>query len=201
VGPDTALSGFKIVIDGSVDYETASREITDALHGKQITQAGRSVTIASIVAAPLPAGRIGLTVQFTGDAKGRLRLSGTPKYDQTSRVISVPDLNYDLQTDDRLITAYAWLRSDGLRTLFRDKAQVPVTPVIQRGRALLLAGLNRTIGNVMTLSATVDSVAVSGLYVTRSGIVVRAGASGTARVSVSERAKRAGEKNGSDTRQ
>ena len=36
----------------------------------------------------------------------------------------------------------------------------------------------------MTLSATVDSVAVRGLYVTPLGLMVRAGASGRARVSI-----------------
>jgi hypothetical protein len=188
VGPDTALSGFKIVIDGSVDYATASSAITAALRGKQLTQGGRSVTVESIVASPEPGGRLELTVQFTGDAKGRLRFAGTPQYDHKTNVISVPDLNYDLTTDDKLVNAYAWLRSDGLRTLFREKAQVPVAPVTQRGKELLLAGLNRTIGDAMTLSAKVDSVAVRGLYVTRAGIVVRAGARGTARVAVSERA-------------
>jgi hypothetical protein len=192
VGPDTALSGFKIVVDGSIDYETASRTITDALRGKTITEAGRSVTLDSIVASPQPGARMALTVQFTGDTKGRLRLVGTPRYDAVHDVIAVPDLDYDLKTDDKLIRAYSWLRSDGLRALFREKAKVPVAPVTKRGRALLLAGLNRTIGDVMTLSATVDSVSVRGLYVTRTGLVVRAGASGNARVSVRERTNRPG---------
>jgi uncharacterized protein DUF4403 len=190
VGPDTALTGFKIVIDGSVDYATASHTITDALRGKTIIEAGRSVTVDSIIVSPQTGGRIGLTVQFTGDTKGRLRLAGTPKYDAASNTISVPDLNYDLKTNDKLVSAYAWLRSDGLRALFREKAKVPVAPVTKRGKELLLAGLNRTIGDVMTLSATVDSVAVRELYVTRSGLVVRASASGTARVSVREQTKR-----------
>jgi len=49
---------------------------------------------------------------------------------------------------------------------------------------LLLKGLNRQVGKVLTLSATVDSVAVKGLYVTRSGLVVRGEASGKAGVLV-----------------
>ncbi|MEO7084924.1 MAG: DUF4403 family protein [Gemmatimonadaceae bacterium] len=201
VGRDSALSGFRIEVDGLVDYATATRAITEALRGKEITEAGRSVTVDSIFVSPQPAGKLGLTVQFTGDTKGHLRLAGTPKYDPVRNVISVPDLNYDLTTNDRLISAYAWLRSDALRTLFRDKASIPVAPVTERGKTLLLAGLNRTIGDVMTLSATVDSVAVHGLYVTRKGLVVRAGASGTARVSVSERTKRAKTKDASAGKQ
>ena len=59
--------------------------------------------------------------------------------------------------------------------------------VMERGKSLLENGLNRTIGDVMTLSATVDSVAVIGIRVAPNGLMVRAGASGNARVSVRQK--------------
>jgi hypothetical protein len=71
--------------------------------------------------------------------------------------------------------------------MFREKAIVPIGPALQQGRSLLLVGLNRTIGDVMTISAKVDSVAVIGLRVTRAGLTVRAGAYGTASVSVKQK--------------
>jgi hypothetical protein len=52
---------------------------------------------------------------------------------------------------------------------------------------LLLKGLNRKIGDAVTLSATVDSVAVRGLFVTRDGLIVRAEASGHAAMAVQPR--------------
>ena len=42
-----------------------------------------------------------------------------------------------------------------------------------------MSGLNRKLGDAVTLGADVDSVAVKGLYVTRDGLVVRAEATGT----------------------
>jgi hypothetical protein len=99
----------------------------------------------------------------------------------------VPDLDYDLETDSQLINTYTWLKSDVLRATFRDKAHVPVTDALDTGKKLLLNGLNRKIGDALTLSATVDSVAVRGLYVTRSGIIVRAEALGQAGVAVKQR--------------
>jgi hypothetical protein len=115
-----------------------------------------------------------------------VRFVGTPHYDAGLGQIRVPDLDYDLETDSHLVNAIAWLRSDALRTLFRENARVPVAPVLERGKSLLTEGLNRTIGRSVVLSATVDSVTVNGLYVTRAGLVVRAGASGTAHVLVQE---------------
>jgi hypothetical protein len=62
-----------------------------------------------------------------------------------------------------------------------------VEPALQRGRELLLAGLNRKLGDAVTLSATVDSVAVRGLAVQRDGVLVRAEAAGRATMEVRQR--------------
>ena len=57
---------------------------------------------------------------------------------------------------------------------------------LDRGRALLLDGLNRKIGNAMTLTAVIDTVAIRGLYVTPLGLVMRAEETGHASVAVKE---------------
>ena len=181
---DTSSGGYHIVLEGLVDYATASRSLTDALRGKTVTEAGRTVAVTSAAISPASAGRVALAIAFTGDASGTLRFVGTPAYDASAQQLSVPDLDYDLQTDNDLINAYAWLRSDALRTTFRSKARIPAATVLDRGRQLLLAGLNRKIGDAVTLAATVDTVAVRGVYVTTPGLLVRAEASGTASVVV-----------------
>ena len=97
------------------------------------------------------------------------------------------DLDFDLDTDSRLVQGYAWLRDDELRETIRQRAQVPVQPALAKGRELLLSGLNRKLGDAVTMSATVDSVAVKGLFVTRDALVVRAEATGQARFNVKQR--------------
>lgn len=157
------------------------------MRGTTVSEGGHSVTIDSLVVSPARGGRLALGVGFHGDAQGTLRFLGVPRHDEIRHAIIVPDLDYDLQTDNPLVNAYSWVRSDALRVLFRQKAIVPVGPAVDRGRALLLAGLNRKIGDAMTLSARVDSVAVRGLYVRPEGLVIRAEAKGRATASVKER--------------
>jgi hypothetical protein len=177
-------NGFHILVDGAIDYASASRAVDAALANTVISQGNRSITLTRVTVVPAAHGRLALAVTFTGDAHGTLRLVGTPVLDAARRAISMPDLDYDLESDNRLLNMYAWVRSDAMRSILRDKADVPVGPAIERGRALLIAGLNRRIGDALTLTARVDSVAVRGLYVTRAGIVVRAEARGRARVAV-----------------
>jgi hypothetical protein len=184
LGRDTASSGFHILIDGDIDYLSASRALTEAFASKVIVQAGRTIHVDSVQVTPAPKGQLALALFFTGNARGVLRLAGTPAYDEARRELTVPDLDYALKVNDRLIGTYAWLRDDKLRNAFRDRAHFPVQDALAKGRALLHEGLNRRIGDAVTLSATVDSVAVKGLYVTLDGVVVRAEAMGRAAVAV-----------------
>ncbi|MEP6999173.1 MAG: DUF4403 family protein [bacterium] len=186
LGRDTASDGYHIVMDGVVDYGTASRELTDALGAKTFTQSGHTVKLTRVTILPQPKGRLGLTAVFTGDANGSLQLIGTPRIDRAHDLITVPDLDFDLQTDSKLVQTYSWMKSDALRAELRKRAHIATAPVLARGRALLFEGLNRKIGDVLTLSATVDSVAVRGLFVTRDGLTVRAEARGQAGVSVKQ---------------
>jgi hypothetical protein len=187
LGRDSSMQGFHITLDGQIDYATASRAVDAALEGKALTTAGRTLTVTSAVVTAADRGRLNLALTFTGSARGMLRFIGTPVYDSTSNEIAFPDLDYELRTNDSMINAYAWLRSDALRATLRSRAHVPVAGALEQGRALLLSGLNRHVGDAMDLSARVRSVAVNGVYVTRDNIVVRAEATGRAGVAVHQR--------------
>lgn len=184
LGRDTVANGFHILLDGEVDYGTASRALRDAFASRVFVQAGKRIRVEDVAVTPAPRGQLALAVRFSGDAAGTLRLLGTPRYDPGRRELTVPDLDYALEVNDRLVRSYAWLRDETLRAAFRARAHFPVREALAAGRALLLAGLNRHIGEAVTLSAAVDSVAVRGLYVTRDALVVRAEASGHASVRV-----------------
>jgi hypothetical protein len=187
LGRDTAVNGFHIAIESTIDYATASRTITEAMSGKPITEGGRTVTVRSARISPLPRGQLALTMTFSGDADGTLVLVGTPSYDRARNELIVPNLDYDLTTDSNILAAYAWLRSDALRELFRERARLPVQPLLGKGKSLLTDGLNRKLGDAVTLSARVDSVSVGGVYVTAPGIVIRAVATGNAGMQVRQR--------------
>ncbi len=187
LGHGAAAAGFRVILDGTIDYATASAAITGALVGKTITRAGHTVAVTRVTVTAAEANQLALDVTFIGDANGTLRFTGTPMLDTGRRQISVPDLDFDLASDSQLINTYSWLKSDDLRASFRAKAQVPITPAMDRVRGLLLSGLNRKIGDALTLSATVDSVALRALFITREGLVVRAEASGQAGVVIKPR--------------
>ena len=183
----SAGDGYHIVMDGVVDYGTASRELGAAFGDKTFAVSGHSVRVARVTVLPKPGGKLGLSAAFTGDATGTIELVGTPAVNHVNGTITVPDLDFDLQSSNPLLKSYSWLRSGEVRAELRKRARIPVAPVLARGKALLLEGLNRRIGSAVTLSGSVDSLAVVGLFVTRDGMTVRAEARGQAGLAVKQR--------------
>ena len=184
LGRDSATSGFHILVDGRTDYATASRELTNAFARRTIEQAHKTIRVEHVQVSPAPKGQLVLSLTFSGDARGVLSLIGTPVYNHTRHELTVSDLDYALHVNDRLIGTYAWLRDEKLRAAFRERAHFPADEALAKGRALLLEGLNRRIGEAISLSATVDSIAVKNVYVTRDALVIRAEATGHAAVAV-----------------
>ncbi|MES2177822.1 MAG: DUF4403 family protein [Gemmatimonadota bacterium] len=189
LGRDTTSNGFRVVMDGLIDYGTASRELTSALSAKSISASGHSITLKSVSVIPQAKGRLALSVSFTGDANGTVQFLGTPRIDHVRYIITVPDLDFDVRTDSKLVQTYSWLKSSGLRDELRNRARISTAGALSKGRALLLEGLNRKIGDAVTLSGTVDSVAVRSVFVTRDGMVVRAEAAGRAGMTVKQPAR------------
>ncbi|MBA3671809.1 MAG: DUF4403 family protein, partial [Gemmatimonadaceae bacterium] len=68
----SAGDGYHITMDGIVDYGTASRQLTAALAARTFSQSGHSVTLTRATIRPRAQGRLGVSLEFTGDARGTL---------------------------------------------------------------------------------------------------------------------------------
>lgn len=182
LGRARAMDGFHILLEGTLDYPTANGLVQKALAGKPLRSDGHEIVVDSVSVDAAPRGRLALSIAFHGDARGIVRLVGRPELDPGRHELVVPDLDFDLDTDSKLLAAYAWLKSDELRSVLREKAHVPVAPALDRARDLLLSGLNREISAAVALHGTVDAVAVRAVYATRAGVILRGEATGTAGV-------------------
>ena len=175
-------------MDGIVGYDAATKAVAAALQGRKLTESGRTVQIDTTIVTPASRGRLMLTVAFSGDAHGRLHFLGTPVYNAKKREVLVPDLDYDLQTDDKLINTYAWLKADDLRVQFRQRARFPVGDAIDRGKEPALDGSQPH--DRRRVDARRDggfSRRARDCFVTKTGLIVRGEATGQAHVAVHQR--------------
>lgn len=178
--------GLWVALEAEFGYDVANALLRKNLVGKEIEQAGRKVRIRDLQLSGIGGGRVALAVRFVGSVKGLVYFTGTPQYDDQTDQLSVPDLSYDLSTEDLLVRGLSWLRGDWLRDYLREKARFPVEGQLDRLRTLAMQGMNRRLADGVYLVATVDKAKGVSVLATRRALLVRATASGKAHLEINK---------------
>lgn len=166
-------------LEGRLAYEDANAVLSAQLVGRSISRYGRSVKVARIRVYPLSDGRIVLAVGVTGDIVGDAYLVGTPSVDSVTHTISVPDLDFDVNTANALVRGLAWLRKADLVAQLRENARWPLDGVIDAGRKQVEEALNRELAPGIRLTGHIQTGHIVGVAVLPRYLMVRADATGS----------------------
>jgi hypothetical protein len=173
-----------VLLEGELGYDVANAILRKNVVGKRIRRGARWITIRDAQLSGIGGGRIALAVRFDGAATGLVYLIGTPRYDPETRQLYVPDLAYDVSSADLLVRGLEFMRRGDVQNLLRTRARFPVADLVERARERLERGMNRKLGQNATLVAKVATGDVLAVRATPHGILIRAGANGTARLEV-----------------
>jgi hypothetical protein len=172
-------------LEGLLDYATASGELTRRLGRRTVTVGRRRVRVERLTLTGIGGGRVALALDFTGDARGRIWLSGTPRYDSTTHTVTVPDLDLDAGSATLLVRGVEWLKGFEVRDFLRAQARLPVDALLEQARVLTERAMNRPLAGGVDLVANIARGEVIGVRATQSSVVIRARAQGTAGLIVS----------------
>lgn len=173
-----------VLLEGELSYDLANAILRKNLVGKRIRRGARWITIRDARLSGIGNGRVALAVRFDGAASGIVYLVGTPRFDPETRQLFVPDLAYDVSSADLLVRGLEWMRRGDVQNLLRTRARFPVADLVEQARARLERGMNRSLGQNATLVARIATGDVLAVRATSTGITVRAGANGTARLQI-----------------
>jgi hypothetical protein len=177
--------GARVLLDASFTYPVATMMLRKALVGRRLRQGGHTIRIRDVWISGLGGGKVALGVKVRGAVRGRLFFTGTPGFDQATRQIVVPDLEYDVGTAQILVRGYEWLEDRSLRDFLRERARLPDSAVVYRLAQLAEKGMNRRLPARGTrLSGRIDEAGVVAVRATREEIRVRALASADLKLSI-----------------
>jgi hypothetical protein len=108
--------------------------------------------------------RVVVRIHFKGSAKGTLYLTGTPMWDGATNTLTVPDMDYTLETRNLLLKFAQWTEGVRFRDDLRNRIRFNLAPQIGQARALAEQALNRRAG-IVQLTGSVTALRVAGLYV------------------------------------
>jgi hypothetical protein len=167
-------------VDGRADYHVGSQFLMDRLVGRELEFGGSTLRLHSVRVYGVGGGTLALEVGVSGDLRGRLYLTGTPTIDAATSRISVPDLDFDVATEEAVFGIVPALVALSLRDYLREQASWPVDPAVQWLADWLGRGLNRDLSRDLRVVGAVDTVQIVGVYALRDVLLVRMAAQGSA---------------------
>ncbi len=180
--PIREVEGFSMLVEGAFDYATMSAVLTQKLRKTKVKAAGGELVVKRVTVFGVGRGRLALGLDFSGTAEGKIWFQGTPRYDAATGILSVPDLDFDATSAGMLVQGVAWLKGDAIREFLRQQATVSTADLMGRIQTMAVKEMNRQLARGVTLSSTIDKSEPAGIRVRPDAIVLRARASGSARL-------------------
>lgn len=138
----TDHTGFDITTDIFASYDTLSTLISRNVNGMQVDLNGKNIVFGNVEIHGANGNSLHLKVEFSGDKKGTLYLTGTPQFDPEKQHLSFPDLTFDLKTKDALLKTAKWLFNGKITDALRAAASMDLRPHLQTLRSSLTESLN-----------------------------------------------------------
>lgn len=163
-----------VAIEGTFSYPVASALLRRALVGRTLVQEGRKIGIHDVKLSGIGGGRVALSVTLSGGVRGRLFFTGTPRLDVSTGQMSMPDLDFDVGTEQMLVQGFAWLNGVSIRDFLRDRARLPDSEALGKLRGLAQHGINRQLAPGVVLSGTLHGARGTSVRATVQEIRLRA---------------------------
>ena len=163
-----------VLIEGTLYYAAANKVLAKEVTGKSIGKGWKRVKIESIVARPGGQGRMLLGVTISGAAEGTVYVIGTPHYDSVAKLITVPDLAFDVKSQGYLESAAGWLINGPLLDEVRSEAKLPVEDLLHELVQLVNKEINRPLSEGIYLRGAVSDAHALSVRAVQRGIIVDA---------------------------
>lgn len=187
---------IQIGLTANIPYEHASKLLQEQVTGRtykfddnksqvkvnaaSITASGEQLIMMLDVDGKTKAGL------FTKKIVGKVYLRGTPYYDAQSASIKVRDIDYDLDTKDKLLSTANWLAKNKFKEMIQEQVNIPVQGELTKAKKLLQASLDQTgkASNSFLLRGNINEIEPENIYLTPTGIkaVINAKGSVTATI-------------------
>ncbi len=163
-----------VLMEGTLYYAAANKLLAKEVVGKTVGKGWKRVTIEGIVARPAGMGKILLGVTLSGAAEGTVYVVGTPQYDSATKLITVPDLAFDVRSKGYLEKAAGWLLRGPLLDEVRREAKLPVEQLLAEVVRIVNKEINRPLADGIYLRGAVSDAHALSVRAVQRGVLVDA---------------------------
>ncbi|MFT4023934.1 MAG: DUF4403 family protein [Flavihumibacter sp.] len=186
LGSATSGNGFSITANAIYDYTTIDTLLTRTLRNRSFDIKGEKIRISKVEVRGLDNYRVAFKVMFTGTKRGTLLLTGTPELDLYQQTISVPDLEFDLNSSSLVLQIGKTFFSQRILDNLRQQATIDVSDIYYKNKAKIDAQLNRHISTGIDLKGNTDRLRLNGLVINKDNVQVQASVAGAISLLISQ---------------
>lgn len=184
---DSISSQFSVGLSSKIPCKEINRLLTQQFVNRSFSfnNGKRQITITDI---NLYGSGNDLVIQagIKGSVNGVIYLKGKPAFNPSLQTLYMEDLDFDLQTKNKLIKTASWVMHGKLLESFSEALTLPLGEQIKWATATIEQNLNNLeISPGVYLKGSLDELKPSGVFITRESIIATVTAKGKAGISVS----------------
>ena len=122
-------------------YEDASKIMTKNFNGQEFSSGSKKIVVQKVNIWHKNASMV-IALDVVGSVNGTIYLSGIPKYDEQKREIYFEQLEYVLDTKNKLISTANWLAKGLILKRIQESCRYSIQPNIDEGTQTILSYLN-----------------------------------------------------------
>jgi hypothetical protein len=165
--------GLSLYLEAHYDYAFLSKMLHDTLYNKVFEVQGRTVVIKNIELKGAGSRQIGIRIDFAGTNKGSIYLHGTPVLDTARQTLSVPDLDYTLESKDLVLKLARAFFKNKIRSGLEGKSYLDIAGLVKSNLTTINASLNRNLPNQLVSRGHIEDIRVIGLMARPQGLQVQ----------------------------
>ncbi len=173
-------SGFTLHANAIYDYTTIDTLLTRTLRNREFAVKGEKIKIAEVKVRGLDNYQVEFKISFIGTKKGTLFLKGSPELDISTQTITVPDLEYDLNSSSITLQLGKTFFNHQILDNLRKQAKVNVSELYLKNKSRIDAQFNRTVAEGISLKGGTSQLRLTGLVINKDNVQVQTNITGNA---------------------
>lgn len=186
LGNASSGTGFSISTNAVYDYTSIDTLLTRTLRNREFDVKGEKIKVRQVEVRGLDNYRVEFKLFFTGSTHGTLVLRGTPQLDLYQQTITVPDLEFDLNSSSLVLQIGKTFFNQRILDNLRQQTKVDVSELYFKNKAKIDAQLNRTISTGINLQGNTERLRLNGLVINKDNIQVQATVGGNISLLISQ---------------
>jgi hypothetical protein len=166
-------AGIATYLNAVYEYSFLSKLLNDSMRNKPFEVDGRTFIIKNVNLAGTDQNKLLIDVSFDGYKRGTLHLSGTPFLDTAKQVLTMPDINYSVDSRDMLINIAKGLFRKRIMKKLKNQSVLDIAELIKNNKAIIEARLNQQLTDWLATRGNFQELKLVGLLSHKNAIQIQ----------------------------